>query len=308
MRIGGPVGPFLAVAVVAAVVAAGCQYVVLPPEASAPVAAGSKGWSAVPTKVGPTDGGDLRIDLTIRNETGVWSAMSAADKPAVLTSADGKTTDCATVKVGTGGHRLAPGLQMRGYQAGPKKAPTTEAIRVECPGATAAPGAKLALDYSYVTGEYNYYDPESTRTQARLEVPLDPLATDLQYPIVEPIAGLVQPADLEMTAINGVGLRLVEARRTAEGLELDWETSNPGDYPASVHIGNPPAIGADGVMYGYWESPDLASVPLTAAGGKATWTTKVAVPKDVTGLYLPLSVESKKQRLFANYLLDLTAK
>ena len=65
-------------------------------------------------------------------------------------------------------------------------------------------------------------------------------------------------------------------------------------------------IGDDGVIYGYYESPDLASVPLTPAGGTAEWTTTVAVPESVSGLYLLLSVESKKQRLFTNYLLDLT--
>ncbi len=294
--------------VAATVVLAGCQYVVLPPEASAPVGAGSKGWSAVPTSIETTAAGDLRVDLTIRNETGAWSAMTAAEKPAVLTTGDGRTTDCATVKVGTGGHRLGPGMQMRGYQAGPKKAPTTELIRVECAGATAGPGSRLALDYSYVSGEYNYYDPDATKTDAKLEVPLDPIATDLRYPIGVPVDGLVQPADLKMTAINGVGLRLVEARRTAKGLELDWQTTNPGEYPSSVHIGTPPVIGGDGILYGYYESPDLASVPLTPAGGTAEWTTTVALPSEVSGLYLPLSVESKKQRYFVNYLLDLTAE
>ena len=65
-------------------------------------------------------------------------------------------------------------------------------------------------------------------------------------------------------------------------------------------------IGDDGVVYGYYESPDLASVPVTPAGGTAEWTTSVAVPGSVSGLHLLLSVESKKQRLFTNYLMDLT--
>jgi hypothetical protein len=139
------------------------------------------------------------VDLTIRNETGAWSAMAAAGKPALLTSGDGTTTACATVKVGTGGHRLGPGMQMRGYQPGPKSTPTTELIRVECAGATAGPGSRLALDYGYVTGEYNYYDPDATRTDAKLEVPLDPIATDLGYPIGRRLTAR-QPADLEMAA------------------------------------------------------------------------------------------------------------
>jgi len=294
----------LGLSLVAALVISGCDYVVVPPEASGQ-AVSSAGWGAVATEVGPTDAGDLAVELTVRNDTGVWSAMEAAG-PAVLTAGDGTTTDCATVKVGSGGHRLAPGLQMRGYQIGPKKTPTTELIRVECAGATAGPGSRLTIDYSYVTGEYNYYDPDATKVEATLEVPLDPLATGLEYPIAVPIDGLVQPADLEMTAINGVTLVLKAVRRSADGLELDWQTTNPGEYPASVHIGTPPVIGDDGVVYGYWESPDLASVPLTPAGGTAEWTTSVAVPGSVSKLYLLLSVESKKQRLFTNYLLDLT--
>lgn len=105
-----------------------------------------------------------------------------------------------------------------------------------------------------------------------------------------------------------MALKLTGAERTNSGLEFSWQTSNPGEYPASVHIGNPPAIGSDGILYGYYESPDLASVPVTPAKGQKDWTTKVALPTDVTGLYMLLSVESKKQRLFVNYLLDLTAE
>lgn len=295
----------LVVAVV--VVVAGCQYVVIPPEASTPIGAGSKGWTALPTSVGPGASGDFRIELTLRNETGAWSAMAAADKPAVLTS-EGKTTDCATVKVGTGGHRIAPGLQLRGYQTGSLDAPTTELIRVECPGAAAGPGAKLAIDYSYVTGEYNYYDPDSTKTDAKLEVALDPLATGLQYPIAEPVDGLVKPADTPITAINDLALKMTAATRTADGLELGWEATNPSEYPSSVHIGLPPVIGSDGIVYGVYESPDVAEVPTVPAGGSADWTTTVAVPSDVSGLHVLLSVETRKARTFVNYLLDLTGK
>jgi hypothetical protein len=291
-------------AVLAAVLAlAGCEYVVLPPEASGGVVS-TAGWGAVATKVGPSDGGGLEILLTIRNDTGAWSAMEATG-PASLAADDGSKSSCATVKVGTGGHRLAPGLQMRGYQAGPKKTPTTELIRVECAGATAGAGAVLALDYHYVTGEYNYYDPDATRVRARLDIQLDALAADLAYPVATPVEGLVQPADLDITAINGVVLTLEAVRRSADGLELDWKTTNPGEYPASVHIGTPPVIGDDGIVYGFYESPDLASVPLTPAGDSAAWTTNVVVPESVSSLHVLLSVESKKQRLFTNYLLDL---
>jgi hypothetical protein len=82
----------------------------------------------------------------------------------------------------------------------------------------------------------------------------------------------------------------------------------PRRIPAYVHIGTPPVIGADGILYGRYETPDLESVPITPAGGTAEWTTKVAVPKDVKGLYILLSVESGKQRLYANYTIDVTDK
>ena len=99
-----------------------CVYIVLPEGLEAPeVVEGSesKVWNAIVTNVGKSDAGDLHIDITIRNDTGDWSTMRAVtDKPAVLTTGDGKTANCDTVFVGTGGHRLAPGFQMRGYTVG----------------------------------------------------------------------------------------------------------------------------------------------------------------------------------------------
>jgi len=49
-------------------------------------------------------------------------------------------------------------------------------------------------------------------------------------------------------------------------------------------------------------------VPITPAGDVAEWSTEVAVPQDVAGLYILLSVESGKQRLYANYVIDITDK
>ena len=284
-----------------------CDYIVLPEDLDTGESGESKGWSAVVTNIGTSDAGDLHVDLTIRNETLDWSAMQAvADKPAVLTAADGKTTNCDTVFIGTGDHRLAPGFQMRGYTAGTKAKPTTQPLYVECRGAEAAPGSTLSIDYSYVTGEYNYYYPDTNRVDSTLEVNLDQVATDLQYPIAEPIEGLIQKPGTEITAINDVILVLTGVERTDTGLLFTWQTSNPGEYPSYVHIGNPPVIGDDGVFYGFYETPDIVSVPITPAGGKAEWTTQVAVPQDVKGLYIMLSVESKKQRLFTNYAVDIT--
>jgi hypothetical protein len=286
-----------------------CDYIVLPEDLDTAASASSKGWSAVATNVGQSSAGDLHIDLTLRNETADWSALQATtNKPAVLTTGDGKTTNCDTVFVSTGGHRLAPGFQMRGFIAGTKAEPKTQLIYVECKGAAATPGSKLSIDYSYVTGEYNYYYPETNKVDSTLEVNLDEVATDLQYPIAEPVEGLIQSPGIEITAINKVVLTLTDVERTDKGLQFKWQTANPGEYPSYVHIGNPPVIGADGILYGFYETPDIVSVPITPAGEKAEWTTVVAVPPDVKGLYIMLSVESKKQRLFVNYAIDVTAE
>jgi hypothetical protein len=295
--------------VACAVLQFACAYIVLPEDLDTAASGISRGWSAMATSVGQSEAGDLHIDLTIRNETADWSAMqAAAGRPAVLTTADGKTTQCDNVFVSTGGHRLAPGFQMRGFIAGTKAEPTTQSIYVECKGAAAAPGSRLSIEYSYVTGEYNYYEQEANKVDSRLEVDLDRVAADLEYPIAEPIEGLIRPADSQITAINDVVLALSDVKRTETGVQFKWQTTNPGEYPSYVHIGIPPVIGADGILYGFYETPDLASVPVTGAGGTAEWTTEVAVPAQARGLYIMLSVESKKQRLFVNYAVDITDK
>jgi len=286
-----------------------CDYIVLPEDLDSYDSQISEGWSAAVTNVGKSDSGDLHIDLTIQNKTGDWSAMQAtAAKPAVLNAGDGKTTNCDTVFVGTGGHRLAPGFQMRGYVGGTKAEQETQLIYVECKGAEAAAGSTLTIDYSYVTGEYNYYSPDESKVDATLEVKLDEVATDLTYPIAEAIEGLIQKPGAEIIAINNVALVLTGVERTDSGLLFTWQTSNPGEYPTYVHVGNPPVIGADGVIYGFYETPDIVSVPITPAGDKAEWTTETAVPQNAKGLYILLSVESKKQRLFVNYAVDITDK
>ena len=286
-----------------------CDYIVLPEDLDAPRPAGSEDWSAVVTNIGESDAGDLHIDITLQNTTGDWSAMEAVpNTPAVLTDGEGNTTNCDTVFVSSGGHRLAPGFQMRGFIAGTKAEPETQLIYVECPGAEASPGSTLSIDYSYVTGQYNYYEPDATKTDAKLELNLDEVATDLGYPIAEAVEGLIQQPDVEIVAINDVVLTLAAVERSDTGLQFDWQTSNPGEYPSYVHIGNPPVIGADGIIYGRYETPDLASVPISPAGDRAAWTTEVAVPQDIQGLHMLLSVESGKQRLYANYAIDLTGQ
>jgi hypothetical protein len=232
--------------------------------------------------------------------------MEAADgSPAVL-HAGGQDHPCNTVFVGTGGHRVAPGFQLRGYIAGTKAEPETQMIYVECDGVAPAPGSSLTIDYSYVTGQYNYYEQDKGRVDTSLEVDLDQVAKDLTYPVGVPVDGLIQDPAAPMEAINKLTLELADVQRTADGLEFTWRTTNPGEYPSYLHIGNPPVIGDDGILYGFYETPDIVSVPITAAGGAAEWKTEVAVPPEVGGLYLLLSVETGKARLFANYALDIS--
>lgn len=284
-----------------------CAYIVTPAPEDTPTSTAAKGWAGLVTKVGTSSAGDLQIDITIKNETGDWSSMQAVTgHPAVLTSG-GKSTNCDTVFIGTGGNSLAPGFQMRGYTGGTLTEPKTQLLYVECKGATTAPGSKLSIDYDYVTGPYNYY-VAAQPTNEKLELDLDQVATNLQYPIAESIPGMVEKAGANIVAINDCKLTLTGARRTDTGLELAWETNNPGAYPTYVHIGNPPVIGVDGIIYGFYQDPTLADAPITLPGQKADWTTGVVAPKDTAGLYILVSVEAKQQKNFTSHVIDITDK
>jgi hypothetical protein len=269
----------------------------------------SKGWTGFVTNVSQSESGDLHIDITIRNETSDWSAMHAMEgQPAVLTTSDGKPTNCGTVFVGTGGHRLAPGFQMRGYITGTQAEPKTQLTYVECAGAEATPGSKLSIDISYVTGEFNYYYPETNKVDTTMEINLDEVVGDLKYPIAESIPDLILKSDFQINAMSNLVITLTDVKRTDEGLQFTWQSHNPSDYALSARIGIPPVIGEDGILYGIYQSPDRATSPTAPAKGDAEWTTGVAVPKDVKGLYILMSVESKKLRLFVNYAVDITDK
>jgi hypothetical protein len=263
---------------------------------------------ALVTNVVTSTAGDLHIDITVRNETGDWSTMQAvAGQPAVLKTSDGKNTNCDTVFVGTGGNYLAPGFQMRGFTVGTEAEPKPQPLYVECKGAAAAPGSKLSIGYSYVTGTYNYY-VATHPVSGKFELNLDEVVSDLKYPVADPVKGLIEKADAKIVAINDCILTLADAKRTETGLEFAWETSNPGAYPTYVHIGVPPVIGSDGIIYGLYEDPTLADAPITLPGEKANWTTSVAVPKDTTGLFILVSVESKQQKNFTSHVVDITDK
>jgi len=297
----------LAPAIASALLLAGCGYIVTPEDESSPTPTTSAGWTAVATKVDAVAGG-LHVDVTIRNDTGAWSAMQATPgEPAVLTKSDGTSANCTDVFVGTGGTTLAPGFQVRGYTGGTKAKPATQLLSVDCAGASAAAGSKLSIAYSYVTGAFNYYTP-SAPTSAKLTVDLDKVAAGLTYPVAAPVDGVIEKADAKIIAINKCTLALTSATRTADGLELGWQTTNPTEYPTYVHIGTPPVVGSDGIIYGFYESPHLADAPISPAGGSATWTTKVAVPKDDTGLYILVMVESEQQKNFISHAIDITDK
>ena len=285
---------------------AGCGYIVTPDAEGTPTPAISAGWAGLATKVEAADGG-LHVDLTLRNDTGSWSAVQASDQPVILTTSDGKTTDCETKGIGTGGTTIPPGFQVRGYTGGTKAKPETQLLAVDCAGAAPSAGAKLSIPYAYVTGDFNYYAPTAP-TEGKLEVDLDSVASDLTYPVGATIDGVIEKADAKIDAINHTTLSLTSAKRTGDSLELAWQTDNPTEYPTYVHIGTPPVVGADGVIYGFYESPHLADTPITSAGGSATWTTTVAVPKDVTGLFVLPTVESKQQKTFTGHAIDITDK
>ena len=82
-----------------------------------------------------------------------------------------------------------------------------------------------------------------TQADAKLEVDLDRVATDLKYPIVTPVEGLIQKAGDKIIGLNDVALTLADAKRTDTGLEFKWQAFNPSDYPSALHVGPPPVLG-----------------------------------------------------------------
>ncbi|MBN1877112.1 MAG: hypothetical protein JXA33_23010 [Anaerolineae bacterium] len=288
-----------------------CAYIVLPEgveNLSDGTHAENAGWTGIVTNVGESDAGDLRIDITIRNDTGDWSTMRAADgKATILTTSDGKTTLCDTVFISTGGHRLAPGFQMRGYTHDEGE-PETQLLYVECAGGVAAAGATLSLDYVSFDGELDYYVEveETNKVEGTLELNLDEVVTDLTYPIASPVESLIQDSGIEIIALSENVISLLDVQRSGSGLQFTWQNFNPYKFALKTHIGIPPVIGDDGIIYGVYETLDMPEVPLTPAEGSVEWATEVAVPEEVSGLYILLSVESKKPRTYVNYALDIT--
>jgi hypothetical protein len=287
-----------------------CKYIVLPEGLEEfENAAGSGTWNALVTNVGTSEAGDLHVDIAIRNDMGDWSTMQAVPgKPAVLTTSDGKTTDCVTVFIGTGGHRLAPGFQARGYTDGETGDSKTQTLYVECEGATPSAGSKLSIDYVSFTGILDDYDPEANKTEGVLELNLDEVVADLTYPIAAPIDGLILDAGQSIIGLSDNAVTLLDVQRTDAGFQFTWQNFNPTKFPLKTHIGTPPVIGSDGIIYGLYERLDIVSIPITPANEKVEWTTDVEVPSDIKGFYILLSVESKKPRTYLNYALNIIDK
>ncbi|MGB5844313.1 MAG: hypothetical protein WBG94_07710 [Anaerolineales bacterium] len=300
----------IAVLLAFAIFISACAYIVLPEGlANKEVVDGSEFWSAEVINVSKSEAGDLHIDITIRNDSGGWSTMQAvSDKPAVLTTSDGSNVNCDTVFVGTGGHRFAPGFQMRGYTTGKNDDINTQLLYVECKGAEADAGSKLSIDYVSFSGELDDYDPEANRTQGNIELNLDEIATDLTFPVSDAVDGIIQDSGVSITALSDNVITLQDVQRTENGFQFTWQNFNPTKFALKTHIGTPPVIGSDGIIYGPYETLDMVSVPLTPANENMQWTTEVAVPEDITGFYILLSAESKKPRTYLQYAIDITEK
>jgi len=297
-----------------AVVATGCGYIVPPADFSTPTPAlSSEGWGGVVTNVSDSSGA-LHVDFAIVNSTGDWSAMNVSTSTATVTTTAGQTSDCATVFAGTSvfvsgsGWFLPPGFLMKGYTSGTTTDPKTQLLYVECAGVTKADAAKVAISYSYVTGHFNYYVPSQVFNNT-MKLDLSKAAADAKYPIATTVTSLkITKVGEAITGINDCTVTLTSATRTATGLEFAWASTNPSQYQAYVHIGIPPVIGSDGILYGPYQSPHLSDAPITLAGGSASWSTEVAVPASTTGLYVLAPVETQQQKYFVDHVIDITDK
>lgn len=310
----GPLTVGLFGLVLASVALTGCDYIVPPynNDTGSPPPA-DNGWSGVALGVSQSNG-SLHVDLAITNNTGDWSAMDVAATAAKVLDSSGSSHDCGTDYVGTstlvsnGGWYLPPGFIMKGYTGGTLQKPTTQPLYVECSGVSPAAGQKLSIDYKYITGPFNYYVPTKAKS-ATMKVDLDKVAADTKFPVANKVPQLaIAKLGDKIPAINGCSVQLVDAKRTDTGLQFDWKSYDPGAAATYIHIGNPPVIGSDGVLYGFYLSPHLSNAPVTPAGGDTEWTTTVTAPKDATGLYILAPIETRQQKYFVDQAIDITDK
>jgi hypothetical protein len=294
--------------------AAGCDYIVPPIDfntATPPPV--DNGWAGMVTDVADASG-SLHVGLSIVNNTGDWSAMNVSSTKAKVTDSSGQSHDCGSVFVGTAvfvndsGTYVPPGFVMKGYTGGSLAKPETQLLGVECAGVSKSSADKLAISYSYITGPFNYYVSTKPK-QASMSLDLKKVVADTQYPIAKKVDSLVisKPGEA-LQGINDCTVTLADVKRTDAGFEFTWDSTNPTQYPAYIHIGQPPVLGADGIVYGFYQSPHLADVPITPSGGTATWTTKVAVPPGTSGFYILLPLETHSSKFFVHHVIDITSK
>jgi hypothetical protein len=179
-------------------------------------------------------------------------------------------------------------------------------LHVECKGAEASSGAKLTVPYTYIPGEYDYYAQEKGETEGKFEVSLDNLLPDLTFPVASAAYTAARAIDEPFSTLNKTTLSNSGATRTDDSITFKWKVVNPGDYDTKVHVGTPPVLGNDGIIYGARVSPDIVDQPFSPPKGEVEFETQVTVPRSVGLLYLLLSVEETRERLFSNYLIDLT--
>jgi hypothetical protein len=310
----------LAAVIALGLAVAGCDYIVPPVEFSTPtpqLVIG--GWQGYALKVADVNG-SLHVELAIQNNNNDWGAMDVARSKATVKDKAGKETTCDKVFVGTSvfqkpgysetGWFLPPGFVMKGYTGGSKANPVTQLESVDCAGVSKSDGMKLTVSYTYILGPYNYYR-QSDFLSDTMTVDLDNVVTDLKYPRATDTTKAYKMGET-MVAINKCNFSLTAVARSDEGFTFAWHADNGTIYPAYVHIGDPPVIGDDGILYGFFESPHLSSPPLIPsvddAGnrGEADWTTTANVPNDVMGFYILVPLESNQNKYFIYQLIDIT--
>lgn len=304
----------LAVVAILGLSVTGCGYIVPPPEFGSPTPViVDKGWAGIVNGVSQANGA-LHVDLSIVNNTGDWSALNVSASRAQVIDSSGRSTGCSKVFVGTSvfvndvGWYLPAGFVMKGYTGGSVSAPEVQLLYVECAGVATDAARTLKVDYTYITGPFNYYSA-SHKFVGTLNLDLTKVVGDTKYPVAEKVPSMVlnKPATV-IVGINQCTVQLDTATRTATGFEFGWETGNPTNSTCAVRIGTPPVIGADGILYGFYRSPHLTDVPRTPPGAKSLWTTKVTVPSTVTGLYILLPVETKQDKYFVDHVIDISDK
>ena len=302
----------MSVLLIAVLVATGCgrpkpgEGTPAPAAQASAAATAGKGWSLIPTQI-TKSGGVLHVDLAARNDSGAWSAMTAADpkdQPTSLTTKDGKSVPCDTVQVSTSGHYVPPDFQIRGFTLRDKKVQT---LYVECKVDEQATGSRLSIPYSFVTGEYDYYAQDKTKVEAKFDVDLEQAPPTLTYPVAAPTEK-VHTLSEPIIVLNKCTFTNTGFERSGDTMSFGWKVENPGDYDTKVHIGNPPVLGSDGILYGFRVSPDIVEVEAAPPKGATEFKTEVTVPQDVQKPYLLLSIEQSRERRFANFLIDLTQK